>query len=124
MSDTQKTYLNLTEVCLQTGATQETVIEIIEHGIVEPAGRSTEEWQFSPAMLLLTKKAVRLHRDLDVNWSGIALAMDLLGRLDKLKAENSHLKRRLSRLHPVFFHRSSTTAAMLLIQPYTGYRAE
>lgn len=97
MNDTQATYLSFTEVCLQTGVTEETVIEIIEQGIVEPIGTSPGEWRFSPAMLLLTRKAVRLHHDLDVDWPGIALAIELLDKLELLRKENHHLKRRLSR---------------------------
>ncbi len=97
MNDTQTTYLSFTEVCLQTGVAEETVIEIIEQGIVEPIGTSPGEWRFSPAMLLLTRKAVRLHHDLDVDWPGIALAIELLDKLELLRKENHHLKRRLSR---------------------------
>ncbi|MGB0360745.1 MAG: chaperone modulator CbpM, partial [Endozoicomonas sp.] len=76
MMNTQTAYLSFTEVCLQTGVTKEIIIEIIEQGIVEPVGASTDEWQFSPTMVLLTKKACRLHRDLGVDWPGIALAID------------------------------------------------
>lgn len=97
MTDTQTTYLSFTEICLQTGVAEETVIEIIEQGIVEPIGTSPGEWQFSPAMVLLTRKAVRLHHDLDIDWPGIALAIELLEKLDQLRKENRHLKRRLSR---------------------------
>ncbi|WOG25682.1 chaperone modulator CbpM [Endozoicomonas sp. 8E] len=97
MNETQTTYLNFTEICLQTGVAEETIIEIIEQGIVEPIGTSPREWQFSPAMVLLTRKAVRLHDDLDVDWPGIALAIELLEKLDHLRKENHHLKRRLSR---------------------------
>ena len=97
MNDTQTTYLSFTEVCLQSGVAEETVIEIIEQGIVEPVGASPVEWRFSPAMVLLTRKAIRLHDDLDVDWPGIALAIELLNKLDQLREENRHLKRRLSR---------------------------
>jgi chaperone modulatory protein CbpM len=97
MSDTQATYLSFTEVCLQTGVAEDTVIEIIEQGIVEPIGASPGEWLFSPAMLILTKKAVRLNRDLDVDWAGIALAIELLDEVEQLRERNGYLQRRLSR---------------------------
>ncbi|KEI70542.1 chaperone modulator CbpM [Endozoicomonas elysicola] len=97
MNDIQTTYLSFTEVCLQTGVAEETIIEIIEQGIVEPVGTSRGEWRFSPAMVLLTRKAVRLHDDLDVDWPGIALAIELLEKLDQLRQENRHLKQRLGR---------------------------
>lgn len=95
------TYLSFAEVCLQTGVAENTVIEIIEQGIVEPIGDSPVEWRFSPAMLIQTKKAVRLHRDLDVNWAGIALAIELLNELEDLQEHNRYLQRRLSRFENI-----------------------
>lgn len=97
MNDKQTKYLSFTEVCLQTGLEEDTVFEIIEQGIVEPVGDSPDEWLFSPAMLILTKKAVRLHRDLGVDWGGIALAIELLDEVERLRAENRYLQSRLSR---------------------------
>lgn len=97
MSDTRSTYLSFTEVCLQTGAAEHTVVEIIEQGIVDPIGDSHDEWLFSPAMLIQTQKAVRLHRDLEVNWAGIALAIDLLNEVEELRERNRYLESRLSR---------------------------
>lgn len=97
MNDTHTTYLSFTEICHKTGAKEATVIEIIEQGIVEPIGSSPDEWLFSPSMLVLTTKAVRLHRDLNINWEGIALAVDLLDKVERLREENRYLQSRLSR---------------------------
>ncbi|MBN0988336.1 chaperone modulator CbpM [Amphritea pacifica] len=97
MSDQQATYLSFSELCLQTGVAESIVVEIIEQGIVEPVGDTPGEWLFSPAMLVLTKKAVRLHRDLDVNWAGIALAIELLNEVEQLREQNRYLQSRLSR---------------------------
>ncbi|MGK0249518.1 MAG: chaperone modulatory protein CbpM [Oleispira sp.] len=97
MSDTQLTYLSFTEVCVQTGAAENVVNEIIEQGIVEPIGSSSSEWQFSPTMLVLTKKAVRMHQDLNVDWAGVALAIELLDEMEQLKEKNRYLESRLSR---------------------------
>ena len=97
MNEPQATYLSFTEVCLQTGLAEDTVFEIVEQGIVEPIGTSPGEWLFSPTMLILTKKAVRLHRDLNVDWAGIALAIDLLDEVEQLREKNRQLERRLSR---------------------------
>lgn len=97
MNDTYATYLSFSEVCLQAGVAENVVVEIIEQGIVEPLGASPGEWLFSPAMLILTKKAVRLHRDLDVNWPGIALAIELLSEVEQLREQNRYLQSRLSR---------------------------
>lgn len=97
MSEIQPSYLSFTEVCLQTDVAEETVFEIIEQGIVEPIGASPDEWLFSPTMLILTKKAVRMHRDLHVDWTGIALALELLGEVEQLREQNRNLERRLGR---------------------------
>jgi chaperone modulatory protein CbpM len=77
------------------------VFEIIEQGIVEPIGASSDDWQFSPEMLIFTKKAVRIHRDLDVDWAGITLAIALLDEIELLREQNSHLQQRLSRFTDV-----------------------
>ena len=97
MNDIDTTYLSFTEVCLQTGVAEATVIEIIEQGIVEPIGDSPGEWLFSPTMLTVTKKAVRLHRDLEMDWHGIALSIELLDQLEQLREQNRSLQRRLNR---------------------------
>ncbi|MFQ3322226.1 MAG: chaperone modulatory protein CbpM [Pseudomonadales bacterium] len=97
MNDSKATYLSFTEICLQTGAAEAIVIEIVEQGIVEPTGAGAGEWLFSPAMLIVTKKAVRLHLDLDMDWAGIALAIELLDEVEQLREKNRYLERRLSR---------------------------
>jgi chaperone modulatory protein CbpM len=97
MNNSESTYLRFSEVCLQTGVNEETVFEIIEHGIIEPIGSTPEEWLFTPTMLTVTKKAIRLHQDLKVDWAGIALAIDLLEEVEQLREQNRYLQRRLNR---------------------------
>ncbi len=72
------------------------VIEMVEEGVLEPAGRRPEEWLFRGADLIRLHRALRLQQDLDVNLPGIALAMDLLEELDELRSRI----RRLERPHP------------------------
>ncbi len=97
MKDMHRTYLNFNDVCLYVDVEDHIVIEIIEHGIVEPTGLSCEDWLFSHNMVLVTKKAVRLHRDLDMDWPGIALAIELLDEIKELRERNNYLEQRLSR---------------------------
>ena len=84
--------LDLQELCQATSISAEIVIEIVEHGIIEPVGHSPEEWFFSPQMITTTRKAVRLHRDLEINWTGIALAVSLLDELEQLRDKNKALE--------------------------------
>lgn len=97
MSDTQSENLSLNEFCEITVMSKDTIIEIVEHGIVEPQGREPESWQFDIHMLVTTRKAVRLYRDLEIDWSGIAFALSLLDELEQLREEKKCLAMRLSR---------------------------
>jgi chaperone modulatory protein CbpM len=72
------------------------VIEIVEHGIVEPEGRVPESWKFDPQMVSTTRKALRLHRDLEIDWAGIALALSLIDEVEQLRKKNEFLVRRLA----------------------------
>jgi chaperone modulatory protein CbpM len=48
--------------------------------------------------LVLAKRAAKLRRDLELEWEGVALALDLLEEVQQLRAENRMLKQRLARL--------------------------
>jgi len=89
--------LSLYELCEITVMPKDTIIEIVEHGIIEPQGRDPESWQFDIHMLVTTRRAVRLYRDLEIDWSGIAFALSLLDELEELREDNKCLVMRLSR---------------------------
>jgi chaperone modulatory protein CbpM len=73
------------------------VIEIVEHGIVEPRGPHPDRWVFDLPALHTVRRAVRLQRELELDWAGIALALDLLDQVESLRAENRMLRQRLTR---------------------------
>jgi chaperone modulatory protein CbpM len=89
--------LNIDEFCQCIELPRVTLLEIIEHGIVEPSGAAPENWQFNLSALVITKRAIRLQTELQIEWSGVALALQLLDELEQLRTENSQLRRRLSR---------------------------
>ena len=97
MNDTQSENISLNELCEITVLPKDAIIEIVEHGIVEPHGGEPESWQFDMHMLVTTRKAVRLYRDLEIDWSGIAFALSLLDELEDLREENKCLVMRLNR---------------------------
>lgn len=90
-------HITLQEVCSSTGLSRETVVDIVEHGIVEPQGEAPEQWLFDDRCLCLVQRARRLQRDLELNWQGIALVIELLEQRDRLISENEALLRRLQR---------------------------
>lgn len=94
-------HITLQEVCSSTGLSRETVIDIVDHGIVEPQGEVPEQWLFDDQCLCIVQRARRLQTDLELNWQGIALVIELLEQRDRLKAENDALLRRLQRFDSV-----------------------
>jgi len=78
--------LTLAELCRVSRLPAEQVLELVEEGIVEPVGRTTTYWRFRVTSVRRVHRAVRLRRDLGVNWAGAALALDLLEEIEFLRA--------------------------------------
>lgn len=64
----------------------EWVMELIEEGVLEPRHAGGAQWRFSATSIVRVEKARRLQRDLGVNLPGIALALQLLDRIDALES--------------------------------------
>ena len=102
MSEVSHVLITCHQLCEQEDIRLEDLLEIVAHGIVEPGvvepGRNgPESWRFDFHMVHRVRRAGRLYRDLDVDWGGIALALDLLQQLEELRSENRRLRRQLSR---------------------------
>lgn len=93
----EDSYCGFSELCEVTQIPSGIVIEVIEHGIVEPEGKDPETWVFDTQMISVTKRAWRLHTELDIEWSGVALAIQLLDEMEILRVENENLRSRLQR---------------------------
>jgi chaperone modulatory protein CbpM len=90
-------HYDLVEICLVLETSAETIIAIIDEGIINPNGNKPNEWKFDTLMCQDLKTALRLHQDLELDWNGIALAIQLLNELDSVRQENKQLKYRLQR---------------------------
>jgi chaperone modulatory protein CbpM len=89
--------LDMKEFCQVVDMSPAYVIEIVEHGIVEPQGQKPDEWLFDAYALTVARRAAKLHHDLAMEWDGVALALELLDELEQVRAENRMLKQRLGR---------------------------
>jgi len=87
--------LTLTEITQCVRIPVETVIVIVDHGIVEPRGQKPEEWRFEPHMLATLRRAIRLQQDLELDWAGIAVALSLTEQLHQLRGQNRLLRQQL-----------------------------
>lgn len=87
--------MSLKEVCERCVIDAESVIRLVEYGIVDPRGKGYANWRFSSHGYLRIRRALRLQRDLDLNASGVALAIDLLEQLNAAHQEIRLLRGRL-----------------------------
>ena len=89
-------FLTLTEVTEHAHLSAETVIAIVDCGIIEPQGDQPQQWLFEPQMVQVIKRASRLQRDLALDWPAIAVALDLMDDLQQLRRENQRLRQILA----------------------------
>src|SRR5690606_41780949 len=73
----ERVTFTLSEFCLACGVQRELVIEMVEEGVIEPAGRDESGRIFYGASVGRARRAVRLVRELAVNWPGAARALAL-----------------------------------------------
>lgn len=88
--DDERRY-TLRELCLACGVTAESVIDLVEHGVLEVEGRRPSAWRFSNRMLIRSRQAHRLQRDLQLNLPGLALCLELLDEIEVLRRRLSVL---------------------------------
>jgi chaperone modulatory protein CbpM len=87
-------WLAVTEICRLCRIDAAMVQELRELGAVVPRGRLPEEWELPASALPRLRVMGRLMRDLGVNASGAALAVELL----EVQRELERRIRRLERL--------------------------
>lgn len=78
-------------LCQASGASPELVQALVDEGLLEPSGQGPHDWRFGGDALAQARRSLRLLRDLELSVSGVALVMDLLAEIDRLR---SQLRRR------------------------------
>lgn len=78
--------VTLAELCEACAVHAEAVEAMIEEGIVAPVGGGESKWRFSRSSVVRVRTVVRIQRDLHVNLAGAALAVELLERIEELRA--------------------------------------
>lgn len=90
-------YLSVEQFCNTVPLPKEHLRDIVDLGIINPEGNQPDKWQFDVDMVCCARRASQLRQQLEVDWPGIAVAMQLLDQIDQLKNENQNLRQRLSR---------------------------
>lgn len=86
------------ELCEREELPRTLLVELIEYDIARPvSGSSVEDWVFDATGTHWLKCALRLQRDLDLDWVAVAMLVELLQERERLSEENRALRQRLQR---------------------------
>ena len=88
----EEVLLSLADLCHACSRHAEWIVELVDEGILQPAGRDQEQWRFPGPSLLRARTAMRLQQDLHINLAGVALALDLMDEIESLRALVCRLK--------------------------------
>lgn len=81
----------LVELCRVCGAHEDELVAWVAEGVLEPEGESASSWRFGGASLRRAQRAAHLTHDLEINASGVALALDLLDEIEALRSQVARL---------------------------------
>lgn len=79
--------LTLRELCDACAVNAGFIAELIDEGVLEPAGTEKSHWCFTGFSLHRVRTAKRLQRDLGINLAGVALALELLDEVRQLREQ-------------------------------------
>lgn len=79
--------LTLGELCRACEVPAEHIIALVEEGILDPVGPEAGRWRFTGPSLQRARMAMRLQHDLGVNVAGVALVLDLIEEVEKLRSQ-------------------------------------
>jgi chaperone modulatory protein CbpM len=97
---TESIWLNTTGLCSfqqlveVSGLSSDDLRELIDIGAIEPA-EAANQTMFRLESIVIARKARRLRDDFELDISGLALALQLLQRIDRLENELHSLAARL-----------------------------
>jgi chaperone modulatory protein CbpM len=89
-------WMAFTEICRVCRIEAGAVHELAQLGVIAPRGSAPAEWEFPATALPTLRMAGRLMRDLGVNASGAALALELLEVQHALEQQVRRLERLVS----------------------------
>lgn len=86
-------WLEFSEFCTTLHVERSWVVELVDHGLIEPLGAAPQDWRFPASAIARVRSTTRLVNDLGVNLAGAAVILDLL-------EERRQLLARLRRFEP------------------------
>ena len=83
---------SLVELCQTCRVGEDDIRAWVLEGLLAPEGRGPEDWLFGGASLRRARVAARLSRDLEINLAGLALALDLLDEIARLRVRLAEVR--------------------------------
>ncbi len=77
--------LTLQQLCRSAAVEPEFVLNLVEYEVLTPQGQHAVNWRFRSRDLARLRRAERLSRDFELNISGLALVMQLLDEVSRLR---------------------------------------
>ncbi len=90
--------ITVRELTERQGISRSVLLELVACEIARPVeGAGPDEWIFDADSAHWIQRAVRLQRDLEIDWVAVAMLVDLLRERERLRGENRALRQRLNR---------------------------
>lgn len=89
----ETTTFSFMEVCHKYHIPKELLMELVEYGLFNNQSTQIDQINLDQKSLKKMETAFRLHRDLDLNIPGVALVLDLLEEMEKMRKELEILHR-------------------------------
>lgn len=96
----ETTSISFIEVCHKYNIPQELLVEMVEHGLFPDQPTDIKKIALDQKALRRIESAFRLHRDLEINLPGVALALDLLEEIEAMRQELEILHKHFDEEYP------------------------
>ncbi|MFW2440153.1 MAG: chaperone modulator CbpM [Arenicellales bacterium] len=77
----------LADLCRCCTVQAETIIDMVEEGMLTPSGHAPSDWRFTGTAQRQVEITLHLQRDLRVNLPGAALALELMEEIERLRSQ-------------------------------------
>lgn len=91
------TRIALQDMLAMSGFSLSELIDLVEHGAIEPEGSTTETWTFSARTSFIARRAAGLRAEFSLDTSGTSLVLGLLERIDEMERRMRELECQLLR---------------------------
>jgi chaperone modulatory protein CbpM len=91
----ETTTITFEEVCCRYHIPKALLQDLIEYGLFNNQTTQINQIRFDQKALKTMETAFRLHKDLEINLAGVALALELLEEMDNMRDELRMLRKQM-----------------------------